>query len=211
MEDRITAGLYLETTDMAVDEYAGRRVPEVLKGPGVERATWWRNAHPDRPEFPRTIEEFSLLGVYEVDDTFTPPEPVAGVRGHHFRHYPRPGQGSLSGEKTNGILLVWISPKNPGGAQALRDWSDFIHLRYIAEAGVPGYRMITPYESVTPGSPRFMHFYEMHTDDPEATFKSMSPLVQSRLDEATFDEWMVHEELAIDYVNTFSLIDERRP
>jgi hypothetical protein len=209
MEDRITEGLYLETTDLSADAYAGSRVPEVLKCPGVRRATWWRNANPNRPEFPRTVEEFSLLGVYELDGPFSPPEPAEGVRGHHFYHYPRPGQGSMSGEPTTGILLVWISPKTAGGAQALRDWADFIHLRYIAEAAVPGYRMITPYEAVSQGSPRFMHFYEMHSDNPEGTFKSMSPLVQSRLDERTFDEWMNHEELSIDYVNTFSLIDQR--
>ena len=37
--------------------------------------------------------------------------------------------------------------------------------------------MITPYENATGGDPRFMHFYEMDTDDPERAFKSMTPLV----------------------------------
>jgi len=211
VEDRITRALYLETTGQSADEYATTRVEKVLGHPGVERATWWENAHPNRRDLPRTIEEFAVLGVYEVDQSFEPPAPTDDVTGYHFEQYPRPGQGSLLGAPTNGILLVWISPKSPEGAQALRDWADFIHLRHIAEASVPGYAMITPYEAVTEGAPRYMHFYEMHTDDPEGTFKSMTPLVQARLEPAAFQEWMVHSELVIDYVNTFRLVGEHRP
>ena len=46
---------------------------------------------------------------------------------------------------------------------------------------MPGYAMITPYENATGGDPRFMHFYEMDTDDPERAFKSMTPLVMERI------------------------------
>ena len=56
-----------------------------------------------------------------------------------------------------------------------------MHIRHIAEAAVPGYRMITPYEQVGGGEPRYLHFYEMATDDPEATYQAMTPLVQDRL------------------------------
>jgi len=209
VEDRITEALYLETTAAPPEAYAAERVPGVLAAEGTHRATWWRNAHPDRRDLPRTYDEFSTLGVYEVAADFVPPAPTGDVRGHLYRHFERPGQGSLSGEPTTGLLLVWISPKHPEGAQALRDWADFVHLRHIADASVPGYRMITPYEAVTEGSPRYMHFYEMHTDDPEGTFRSMTPLVRARLDDATYTDWEVHRELVIDYVNTFALAGAR--
>src|SRR5260370_7499689 len=78
-------------------------------------------------------------------------------------------------------MLVLISPRQPDQAQALRDWADFVHIRHIAEAGVPGYSMITPYENVTEGDPRFMHFYEMDTEDPEQAFRTMTPLVSERI------------------------------
>ena len=41
--------------------------------------------------------------------------------------------------------------------------------------------MITPYENVAGGDPRYMHFYEMDTEDPEASFQAMTPLVTERL------------------------------
>ncbi len=135
----------------------------------------------DRDDLPRVLPEFDHLGVYEVDATFRPPAPPAGITGHHFRHYPRPGQGVLTGRPTIGLSLVLISPKEPERAQELRDWADFVHIRHIAEAAVPGYAMITPYENVTGGDPRFLHFYEMDTDDPETAFKSMTPLVIDRI------------------------------
>ena len=87
----------------------------------------------------------------------------------------------LTGRPTIGLSLVLISPKEPERAQELRDWADFVHIRHIAEAAVPGYTMITPYENATGGDPRFMHFYEMDTDDPERAFKSMTPLVMERI------------------------------
>jgi len=66
---------------------------------------------------------------------------------------------------TIGLSLVLISPEEPGRAQELRDWADFVHIRHIAEVGVPGYCMITPYENATGADPRFLHFYEMDDDD----------------------------------------------
>ena len=206
MEDRITPGLYLEMTDIAVDDYARDRVPDVLACRGARRATWWRNVKRNRPDLPPVLPEFDHLGVYEVDDAFTAPPTPHGITGHHFRHYPRPGQGVVTGRPTIGLSLVLISPKDEARAQELRDWADFVHIRHVAEAAVPGYCMITPYENVTGGDPRFMHFYEMDTDDPEAAFKSMTPLVMERIgNEQTeaFRHWARGPSLRIMYVNSF--------
>ncbi len=212
MEDRITPGLYLEMTDIAVDDYAHDRVPAVLAERGVQRATWWRNVKPNRTDLPAVLPEFAHLGVYEVDDTFRAPDTPAGITGHHFRHYPRPGQGIVTGRPTLGLSLVLISPRDEARAQELRDWGDFVHIRHIAAAAVPGYTMITPYENVAGGDPRFMHFYEMDTDDPETAFKSMTPLVMQRIgDEQTdaYKRWAWGPSLRIMYVNSFVHVGER--
>jgi hypothetical protein len=209
VEDRITAGLYLEMTERPLADYVATRVPEVLNRPGVDRATWWRNVHRDRDDLPRVLPEFDHLAVYEVGPAFAPPMTPADVTGHLFSHYPRPGQGIVTGQPTIGLSLVLISPKEPGQAQALRDWADFVHIRHIAEAGVPGYCMITPYENVTGGDPRFMHFYEMDTDDPERAFKAMTPLVMERIGDTkseAFKRWAFHPALRIMYVNTFARV-----
>jgi hypothetical protein len=205
VEDRLTPGLYLEMTETPVDEHVARRVPEVLARPGAQRATWWDNVHRDRDDLPRRLPEFQHLVVYEVDHRFTAPDPPADATGHHFCRYPRPGQGRLTGRPTIGLSLVLISPRDPADAQALRDWGDFVHLNHIAQVGVPGYTMITPYENVTGGDPRFMHFYEMDTDDPEASYRAMTPRVTELLGAGTpeWDHWAFHPALRIMYVNTF--------
>jgi len=212
VEDRHTAGLYLEMTDLSADAYAAKRVPVMLEQCGVERATWWENVKRDRDDLPRVLPEFDLLGVYEVDDSFVAPEPTDGMTGHHFRRTPRPGQGSLTGNPTIGLSLVLISPTEPRRAQELRDWADFVHIRHIAEVGVPGYGMITPFENATYGDPRFLHFYEMDTEEPEAAFKSMTPLVEERIGKQgtpEFKEWGWHDALRIMYVNSFRRVGER--
>ncbi len=211
MEDRITPGLYLEMTDRPAAAYATGRIPEVLALGGVSRATWWENAHRDRDDLPRKLPEFGLLGVYEVDATFSAPAPPVGVAGHHFAHCPRPGQGRLTGRPTIGLSLVLISPRDPADAQALRDWADFVHISHIAAVAVPGYAMITPYENVTGDDPRFLHCYEMDTEDPEASFRAMTPLVTERLGAGTleWDHWAHHPALRIMYVNTFRRLGER--
>ena len=211
MEDRITAGLYLEMTDVSLESYITDRVPEVLAGTGVSRATWWINVHRDRDDLPRKLSEFDHLGIYEVGPTFTAPETPDGIIGYHFRRTPRPGQGRLSGRPTLGISLVLISPRDPADAQALRDWGDFVHLRHIAEVAVPGSTMITPYENATGGDPRFMHFYEMDTDDPERSYQAMTPLVAELLGEGTdaWNHWAFHPALRIMYVNNFRRVGER--
>ncbi len=188
MEDRITPGLYLEMTEGPIDGYVAGRVPEVLSGTGADRATWWRNAHRDRVDLPRVLPEFEYLAVYEVDERFEAPEPPNGVTGHLFHHYPRPGQGRVTGRPTLGLSLVLISPTERSRAQELRDWGDFVHIRYIAEATVPGYTMITPYENAAGADPLFLHCYEMDTDQAEAAFRSMTPRVE-QLSTATGRRW----------------------
>ena len=212
MEDRFVDGLYLEMTDQPLDDYATTRVPDVLALPDVARATWWQNVNRDRDDLPRVLPEFSHLGVYEVGRDFVAPAAPSGVTGHHFHRYPRPGQGRITGKPTIGLSLVLISPKSPDQAQALRDWGDFVHIRHIAEVGVPGYTMITPYENASGGDPRFMHFYEMDTEDPETSFKAMTPLVEERIGRAGTEEfkvWARHPELRIMYVNTFRRVGAR--
>jgi hypothetical protein len=208
----MTPGLYLEMTDRAVDGYEGERVREVLALAGVERATWWENVYRDRDDLPRRLPEFGLLGVYEVGDDFAAPATPNDVTGHHFRRYPRPGQGRMTGKPTIGLSLVLISPRRPDQARALRDWADFVHIRHIAEVSVPGFSMITPYENVTGGDPRFMHFYEMDTADAEGAFQAMPPLVMKLLGEPgtpLWDAWANTPELRIMYVNSFRRLGER--
>jgi hypothetical protein len=206
VEDRTDAGLYLEMGDGPIDAYVGTRVPELLGRAGVAQATWWENVVPGRADLPRKLDEFANLAVYELDGPFDAPAVPAGWRGLHYRRTSRPGQGRLTGRPTVGLSLVLISPRHPEGATALRDWADFVHIRHIAEVGVPGYSMITPYEHATGGDPRFLHFYEMDTDEPEVSFQAMTPLVIRLLGEpgsAAFDHWARHEELRIMYVNSF--------
>jgi hypothetical protein len=210
VEGRCPAGLYLEMTDRPIDDYAATRVPEVCALDDVERATWWRNVHRDRADLPRVLDEFDHLALFEVGPRFaapasTPPD----VRGLHMRRTARPGQGSLSGKPTLGLSVVLISAKTPEGTQALRDWADFVHIRHIAAAAIPGYTMITPYEHATGGDPRYLHLYEMDTDDPERAFLSMRGHVCDRIGgpgTGAFDEWAWHPQLWIMYVNSFERV-----
>jgi len=237
MEDRITPGLYLEMTEGPLDDYIDARVDDVLGREGADRATWWHNVNRDRTDLPRTLPEFEYLAVYEVGHPFEAPLTPPGVTGFHFRHYPRPGQGRITGRPTLGLSLVLISPTERPRAKELRDWGDFVHIRAIAQVGVPGYTMITPYENVTGGDPLYLHFYEMDTDRPEEAFRSMTPLVERLLNAGgtpmadlldsdddsraarfatgpegmteAFRSWGFHPALRIDYVNSFVRIGER--
>lgn len=213
------ADLYLELSPLSPEAYAEHRVDAVLAVDRVERATWWRNLCPDRTDLPRVLDEFSTLGVFETGDGFVAPAVPDGVVALHFRRTPRPGQGRLTGKPTIGLSLVLIAPRSPADAQALRDWGDLVHISNIAAAAVPGYTMITPYENVfadatADGQPRYLHLYEMDTDDAEASFQAMTPLVAERLggrDTAAFREWAWHDALRIIYVNSFGRAGERSP
>src|SRR5262249_34863033 len=143
---------------------------------------------------------------------FAAPRMPPDVRGLHFRRYPRPGQGILTGRPTIGLELVLVSPREPAGAQALRDWADFIHIRYIAAAAVEGFTMITPYENVA-GDPRLCrHLHGRASADAEGAFQRMPPTPregQMGRNKPLWKEWSGHEQLVIDYVNTFARIGER--
>ena len=101
-----------------------------------------------------------------------------------------------------------ISPKEPERAQELRDWADFVHIRHIAEAAVPRLRMITPYENATGGDPRFMHFYEMDTDDPERVQvdDTARDRAHRRHRHPEFRHWAFGPSLRIMYVNSFARV-----
>src|ERR1700751_1590030 len=98
MEDRVDAGLWLQTAD----DVPGTAAPTI----------WFENASPNRMDLPRKIDEFRYLGVSEVE------VPAARWR---FRRYPRPGQGVLTGLPTLGLLLVLVGVRDGSQAQAFRD------------------------------------------------------------------------------------------
>ncbi|MEN8158599.1 MAG: hypothetical protein ABFS41_00860 [Myxococcota bacterium] len=207
MEDRLTAVLQLETSDLEPEAWLAERAAPLLAVPAVERVSAWTNCALHRTDLPRTLPEFATLGVVEAQAPFAAPAPPRGVTTHQFRQV-RPGQGVLRGP-TLGLELVLISPKHQTGAQALRDWADFVHIHHIAAAAVPGFAMITPYENVSGGRPRFLHFYEMDTEEAEDAFQRMTPATLVRLPEkAERRAWMGHPELVIDYVSTFRLVAE---
>lgn len=209
MEDRVTPFLYLELTAQPASEYGAERVPHVLARRGVERASWWSDCVPGRRDLPRRLDDAATLGLYECTAGFEPPSPSDDHLGLHLRQV-RPGQGTLGEGPTLGLEVVLISPKHPERAQVLRDWGDFVHIHDIAAARPEHFTMITPYEDVTGGEPRFLHLYELDTDDPEPAFQAMTPATRDHQDAGgwgthPFDAWAWHEELVIDYVSTFRL------
>jgi hypothetical protein len=209
VEDRLPGGLWLE---LLRDADPASRAQD-LASAGLHASQWAPDPYP--PGLPQHIEDCACLLVGEADDPDArrafQDVAVADATSTAIpmRRYPRPSQGICTGERTTGILLVLISPRSPDGAQALRDWGDFVHLRWIAAANVPGYTTITPYVHVdsASGTPRFCHFYEMTGDDPRATYESMTPRVAELLGGGpgtpAYDAWAWHPELRIEYVNTF--------
>jgi hypothetical protein len=71
-------------------------------------------------------------------------------------------------------------------------------------------RLITAYENVCPVTPRFAHIYEIDCEDSEAAFQRMAPgTIERRLGPPgtpEFKAWFGHEQLDINYINTFSLV-----
>lgn len=210
MEDRVTPVLQLELSDLAPERWLRERGRALRASGAVARVSAWTNCALHRSDLPRTLPEFATLGVAEAHAPFVAPPAPAGVACHQFRQV-RPGQGVLTGRPTRGLELVLISPKTESGAQALRDWADFVHIRHIAAAAVPGFTLITPYENVAPTRPRFLHFYELDTEAAEEAFQRMTPATLARLpDEAERRAWSGHPELVIDYVSTFRFAGEGR-
>lgn len=209
VEDRLTPVLHLEMSDLAPEAWLEGRGRALAADAAVMRVSAWTNCAQGRADLPRTLPEFATLGVAEARAPFAAPAPPpAGLACHQFRQV-RPGQGVLTGRPTRGLELVLISPKREAGARALRDWADFVHIRHIAAAAVPGFTLITPYENVARARPRFLHLYELDTDAAEEAFQRMTPATLARLpgrDERR--AWAGHPELVIDYVSTFRLVAE---
>lgn len=192
MEDRCTPVLYLELGDAPPDACA-ERARELLRGPGVTRVTWWENCALGRSDLPMRVRDGRTLVVVEADDGFVaPPHPADVSESHVFLRHPRPSQGVLTGAPTLGLLIVWISPRTPELAGVLRDWGDFVHIRHIADAGIPGFTQISVYENQAETDPLFMHFYEFDNLDAEGTFSTMVDHVAPRIggtDSEAYAHW----------------------
>ncbi len=192
MEDRCSSLVHLELGDASSDACAARA--DALAGaPGVRRVTWWENCARGRTDFPIRVRDGAALVMVEAGDGFAVPEPMSGTsEAHCFRRHPRPSQGVLSGGPTLGLLVVWITPRAPELGSSLRDWGDFVHIRHIAAAGIPGFTQISVYENVTGADPLYLHLYEFDNPDAEATFSTMIDHVAPRLggiDSAAYAEW----------------------
>ena len=120
-------------------------------------------------------------GVAETDDPSWHPAPLPGTTARLFARYPRPSQGILTGRPPPACLVVWIRPSPRTGPNRCGTGPTSSTSRKIAAAAVPGYTQITPYENTAGTHPRFMHFYEMDSDDPEATFQTMAEDLRVRL------------------------------
>jgi hypothetical protein len=213
VEDRSTPVLYLELGDASAEACADR-ARGLAHLPGATRVTWWENCALGRTDLPMRVRDGNSLLVVEADDDFVPlPQPSDASEAHVFVRHPRPSQGVLTGAPTLGLLIVWISPRAPELAGALRDWGDFVHIRHIADAGIPGFTQISVYENQKGADPLFMHFYEFDTLDAEETFSTMVEHVAPRLggtDSEAYAEWadwrVGHGRLF--YCNTFRRLGE---
>lgn len=211
MEDRSTGGLYLELGHGDPAAYGAERAPVLLDQQGVERVSWWRTGVPGRTELPMMVEDGTLLGVAEVGPGFVAPEPPPGTIARHFVRHARPSQGVLTGEPTLGLLVVWISPRTPELAASVRDWGDFVHIRHIARAAVPGFTQIAVYENPAPGDPRWMHFYELDVQDAEGAYQHMARHMARYFGGSRTEEFRVWADFEapggqLHYCNTFSLL-----
>ena len=213
MEDRPSSLLYLELGDASPDA-CERRAQELSQAPGVARAGWWENAALGRTDLPMRVRDGRALLVVESDDGFTVPAAMPGTtEAHLFRRRARPSQGILTGAPTRGLLIVWIDPRKPEDARRLRDWGDYVHIRHIAAAGIPGFTQISVYENATAPAPLYMHFYEFDSDDAEATFSTMTDHVGPRLggtESAAYAEWADWRAAGgrLFYCNTFNRLGE---
>jgi hypothetical protein len=213
VEDRASTLLHLELGDASRQECA-TRAGEVAQRQGVARVTWWENCAFGRTDLPMRIPDGRTLLVVEADEGFVaPPPPPEVSQSHTFRRHPRPSQGILTGGPTLGLMIVWISPRTPDLAPGLRDWGDFVHIRHIAAAAIPGFTQISVYENAAASDPRFMHLYEFDSPEAEATFATMIAHVAPRLggtDSPAYAEWADWRPPGgrLFYCNTFTRLGE---
>jgi hypothetical protein len=213
MEDRTTTLLHLELGD-APPEACAERAEALARRQGVERVTWWANEAFERTDLPMRIRDGRTLVVTEARQGYEPPAPAPDTsESHCFRRFPRPSQGILTGGPTLGLSVVWISPRTPDLAQQLRDWGDFVHIRHIAAAGIPGFTQISVYENIVDADPRYMHFYEFDNAAAEATFATMIAHVAPRLggmESPVYAKWADWRPPGgrLFYCNTFTRLGE---
>jgi hypothetical protein len=213
MEDRCTPVLYLELGDLAPDACAAR-AGELLEQDSAERVTWWENCALARTDLPTRVRDGKTLLMVEASNGFLAPSAPAEVsEAHCFHRHTRPSQGVLTDGPTLGLLIVWISPRTPELARRLRDWGDFVHIRHIAGAGIPGFTQISVYENAVGMDPLYMHFYEFDNLDAEGTFSTMVDHVAPRLGGtaseayAEWADWRVGSGRLF-YCNTFRRLGE---
>jgi hypothetical protein len=213
VEDRPGCLLHLELGDAAPADAAGR-ARDLAGRKGVERVTWWQNAAFERTDLPMRIRDGRSLVVVEADERYEVPAATADVsQSQCFRRHPRPSQGILTDAPTLGLMIVWISPRTPDLAGRLRDWGDFVHIRHIAAAAIPGFTQISVYENTAGGDPRYMHFYEFDNPEAEATFSAMIDHVAPRLgglESPAYAEWADWRPPGgrLFYCNTFTRLGE---
>jgi hypothetical protein len=209
VEDRCSEMLYLELSDDS-DAVAGVRANDLAVLPGVRGVTWWENCALGRTDLPMRIRDASTLLVVEAESGFrSPGKPEAVSEAHCFRRTPRPSQGVLGDGPTLGLMIVWISARTPEDPRSLRDWGDFVHIRHIAAAGIPGFTQISVYENTVQSDPGYMHFYEFDNADAEGTFSKMIDYVAPRLgglDSQLYTDWADWRAPGgrLFYCNTFS-------
>jgi hypothetical protein len=214
VEDRCSSRLYLELGD-TTPEGCAVRASTLAACPGVQRVSWWENCAPGRTDLRMRFRDGLTLVLVEADEGYEPPSTSPGAsQAHCFRRHARPSQGILTGKPTLGLLLVWIGPRAPELASDLRDWGDFVHLRHIAAAAVPGFTQISVYENEAQTEPQYMHLYEFDNPDAEGTFSKMTGMVAPRLggaDSAAYGEWADLRAAGgrLFYCNTFRRAGER--
>ena len=205
--------LYLELGD-ATPQACSERAKHLLREACAERVTWWENCVLGRTDLPMRVRDGKTLVVVEAEEDFAVPVAPADVsEAHCFRRHARPSQGIVTGTPTLGLLIVWISPRIADLARRLRDWGDFVHIRHIAAAGIPGFTQISVYENATGTDPLYMHFYEFDNADAEETFSQMIDYVAPRLgggNTEAFSEWADWRAGSgrLFYCNTFRRLGE---
>ncbi|HEX4126423.1 MAG TPA: hypothetical protein VHX67_02460 [Acidimicrobiales bacterium] len=216
MEDRSSPLLHLELGDASPEESAAR-ARQLAERAGVARVTWWENCAFERTDLPMRIRDGRALLLVEASEGYAvPPPPPTVSASHCFRREPRPSQGILTGTPTLGLMIVWISPRTEDLARSLRDWGDFVHIRHIAAAAIPGFTQISVYENAAAADPRYMHFYEFDNPEAEATFATMIEHVAPRLgglDSPAYAEWADWRPPGgrLFYCNTFTRLGEVAP
>ena len=192
------------------DADGASRAATLVRQPGVARASWWTNCLPGRTELPMRVRDGTLLVVAELGAGAAAPDARPGSTSFCFHRHSRPSQGILTGRPTTGLLVVWISPRVPEAAGRLRDWGDFVHIRHIAAAAIPGFAQIAVYENDSGADPLYMHLYEFDGAGAEATYQTMVDFVAPRLggvDSEQFAHWADWRASGgrLWYCNTFDL------